>query len=64
MMECKEIMRRLEGLIPPACASAWDNVGRLVGGPWIRYWWRWMRQIRYWIRRKQWGRICCSRIIP
>ena len=33
MMECKEIMRRLEGLIPPACASDWDNVGLLVGDP-------------------------------
>ncbi|WNV59375.1 Nif3-like dinuclear metal center hexameric protein [Oscillospiraceae bacterium NTUH-002-81] len=33
MMECKEVMRRLEGLIPPACASDWDNVGLLVGDP-------------------------------
>ena len=33
MMECKEIMRRLEGVIPPACASDWDNVGLLVGDP-------------------------------
>ena len=33
MMECKEVMRRLEGLIPPACASDWDNVGLLAGDP-------------------------------